>query len=114
MDFVSISDESGPGLVPTLQNVKFIWIYFIALAATSMSVFSWWYYKHLSLNTAKAVVAGADEVDVDEIEGRMEAQGLADISSRKRYAREKLAEASKEWEEHSKYRSDDGEEAKRI
>ena len=97
MDFFSISENTGFGLIPTMDNLKFIWLYFLAFLIMSSSVFSWWYYKHTSL--AKKEMSGlSNQLDVEHVEGRMEALARADRAFQRRYAKEKLDEANYEWE----------------
>jgi hypothetical protein len=107
MDFLSVSGGDKPGLAPTLQNIKFIWIYFVALIAISVVVFGWWYYKRISIGGQKPADVMSDEVETDQIESRMELQGAVNQASRRLYAARKLEEASKEWKEYQKYSQED-------
>lgn len=94
MDFVGIS--SGPGLVPQMNNLKYIWLYCAALGATSVAAFGWWYYKHRS-SIARLTT---EDLDSEGIEGRMEMQAKVEESRRKEYARQKLEEITLGWHEN--------------
>ncbi|KAF2013905.1 hypothetical protein BU24DRAFT_249585 [Aaosphaeria arxii CBS 175.79] len=65
MDFVSISEISKDGPFPTLENVKFIWIYFLALIVMSIAVFGWWYYKRMS-EANKSPTAAITEGSIED------------------------------------------------
>lgn len=109
MDFVSVSDASGPGLFPLMHNAKCIWIYFLGLAVTSVLVFGWWYYKHITTSAGSKSLDEDNPIDLDEIEGRMEVQSQIDRFTRREYGNRKLKEALAEWEAHKNHQ-DDGQE----
>lgn len=95
MDFVGIT--SGPGLVPKMTNLKYIWVYVAVLVATSGMAFGWWYYKY---HTSIKIATNEDDTSTDAIEERMEIQAKVEESRRKRYAKKKFEEAKAEWDEH--------------
>jgi hypothetical protein len=93
MDFVGIS--SGSGLIPQMNNLKYIWLYCATLGATSAVAFGWWYYKHRS----SIATSTTEDVDSEGIEERMEIQAKVEDSRRKEYAKQKLEELRLEWAE---------------
>ena len=94
MDFLSITSDAGP--VPGMSNLRYFWVYAVALFATCGFVFGWWWYS----NRSRTIKPVAEPItDVEAVESVMELQATAEVTRRKEYGRRKFEEARAEWDE---------------